>query len=54
MKAFVSAVKSVEPNWYYGKPIPKGALDGITRESIENNLKKSGSTLEFSSIDISI
>lgn len=53
-KAFVSAVKSVEPNWDYGKPIPKGALDGITRESIESNLKKSGSTLEFSSIDISI
>ena len=28
-----------------GKPIPSGALDGITRESVESQLAKSGNTL---------
>ena len=40
-KAFVSAAKAADPNWDYGKPVPKGAFDGITRESIEANMKKS-------------
>lgn len=34
-QAFVDAVKSVAPDWELGKPIPDGALDGITRESVE-------------------
>lgn len=34
-QAFVDAIKSVAPDWELGKPIPRGALDGITRESVE-------------------
>ena len=51
-QAFISAAKAVDPNWEIGKPISSGALDGITRESVEANLKKSGSVL--SSVDIKI
>ena len=36
----------------YTMPIPYGALDGVTRESVEANLKKSGSSL--TSLDIQI
>lgn len=35
-KAFISAVKKADPKWTIGKPIPKGALDNVTRESVEN------------------
>lgn len=34
-QAFVDAIKSVAPDWELGKPVPRGALDGITRESVE-------------------
>ncbi len=44
-QAFVDAVKKVNPKWEPGKPIPSGALDGITRESIDSSLVKSGSEL---------
>ena len=44
-QAFVDAVKAVDPKWEPGKPIPSGALDGITRESIDNSLVKSGGSL---------
>ncbi len=47
-KAFVSAAKKADPSWDYGKPIPKGAFDGITRESIEANISGSSkSTLDI-------
>lgn len=39
-QAFVDAVKSVSPDWELGKPIPEGALDGITRESVEKQSSK--------------
>lgn len=39
-QAFVDAVKLVAPDWELGKPIPDGALDGITRESIEKQSSK--------------
>ena len=44
-QAFVDAVKKINPKWGPGKPIPDGALDGITRESIDSALVKSGSKL---------
>ena len=44
-QAFVDAVKAVDPKWEPGKPIPSGALDGITRESIDNSLVQSGGSL---------
>ena len=43
-RAFISAIKAVDPTWDYGKAIPSGALDGITRESVESQLNKSGNT----------
>lgn len=46
-KAFLDAAKKADPKWEIGKPIPSGALDGITRESVEANLRKSGSTLDI-------
>ncbi len=39
-KAFEEAVKAADPAWKPGKDIPAGALDGITRESIEKSLVK--------------
>lgn len=44
-QAFKSAIKTVDPTWDYGKAIPSGALDGITRESVESQLVKSGNTV---------
>ena len=43
--AFYTAAKEADPTWEIGKPIPSGALDGITRESVESQLAKSGNTL---------
>lgn len=43
-QAFKSAIKTVDPTWNYGKAIPFGVLDGITRESVESQLVKSGNT----------
>lgn len=53
-EAFVSAIKAVDPTWTYGKAIPSGALDGITRESIEKSLKQSGNKFAGSSVDYTI
>ncbi len=35
-KAFLAAVRKADPGWEIGKPVPAGALDGITRKSVEN------------------
>ena len=59
-QAFVDAVKAVDPKWEPGKAIPSGALDGITRESVESSLVKSGgklvkrSSVSGSSFDLQI
>ena len=36
---FAEAAKVADPTWRAGKPIPAGALDGITRESVESGKK---------------
>ena len=46
-QALVDAVKAADPTWQPGKPIPSGALDGVTRESVEKSLVKSGSSLIY-------
>lgn len=46
-QAFLDAARKADSKWGIGKPIPSGALDGITRESVEANLKKSGSSLDI-------
>ena len=43
-QAFLSAAREADPTWEIGRPIPYGALDNITRESVESHLQKSGST----------
>lgn len=35
-KAFIAAAKEADPTWKIGKTIPSGALDGVTRKSVEN------------------
>ena len=45
--ALYAAARKADSKWEIGKPIPSGALDGITRESVEANLKKSCSTLDI-------
>ena len=39
-QAFLSAVRQADPDWEIGKPIKADVLDGITRESVEADLKK--------------
>ena len=38
-QAFAEAAKAADPTWRAGKPIQAGALDGITRESVESGRK---------------
>lgn len=43
-QAFYDAAKAADPTWKPGKDIPAGALDGITRESIDRSLIKVNGT----------
>lgn len=52
--AFLAEVRKADSSWEIGKPIKSGALDGITRESVEANMKKSGSSLRQASVDTRI
>ena len=42
--AFYAAAKEADPSWEIGNPVPSRVLDGITRESVESQLVKSGNT----------
>lgn len=53
-QAFLAAVRQADPSWEIGKPIKSGVLDGVTREVVEANLRKSGSSLVQSSVDARI
>lgn len=44
-QTFLAAAREADPNWQIGMPVKPGALNGITRESVEANLKQSGNTL---------
>lgn len=39
-QAFLKAAREADPTWEIGKPIPAGALDSVTRESVENGIQK--------------
>ena len=39
MQPFQKQRKAADPTWKAGKPIPVGALDGITRKSVESGKK---------------
>lgn len=53
-QAFLATVRQADPSWEIGKPIKSGVLDGVTRETVEANLKKSGSSLIQSTVDTRI
>lgn len=53
-QAFLSTVRQADSSWEIGKPIKSGVLDGITREAVEANLRKSGSSLIQSTVDTKI
>lgn len=46
-RAFLDAARKADPDWEIGKSVKSGVLDGITRESVESNLKKSGSSVDY-------
>ena len=52
--AMEDACKAADSSWDLGKPIPSGALDSLSRESIEATLKQSGDKLIRTKIDASI
>lgn len=53
-QAFLDAVREVNPGWRAGQRIPSGALDGITRESVEAHMKNMGNQGAQASMDIRI
>lgn len=53
-KALYDAVRAANPNWKAGQPFDTSALNGITRESVESTLVKSGNTLVRRGIDYSV
>lgn len=53
-QAFLATVRQTDPSWEIGKPIKSGVLDGVTREAVEANLRKSGSSLIQSTVDTRI
>ena len=53
-QAMYDACKAADSKWELGKTIPQGALDNITRESIENNLVQAGNELVKRRIDLSV
>mgnify|MGYP001062482972 FL=1 len=50
-QAFLDAAREADPGWEIGKPIKYGALDSVTRESVEACLRQSGNMLSRASMD---
>lgn len=53
-QAFLAEARKADSGWEIGKPVKSSALDGITRESVETNLKKSGGSITTASVDTRI
>ena len=53
-QAFLNAVREADSDWEIGKQIKSGVLDGITRETVEDKMKKSGSTVTQAYMDMKI
>ena len=57
-QAFADACRSADPTWKPGQSLPKGALDGITRQSIESTLVKGrnqyGETLSRQAVNVQV
>ncbi len=43
-QVFLAAARKADPGWEIGRSVKPGALDGITRESVEANLKRTVNT----------
>lgn len=54
LQAFKDAVKAIDPKWEEGRSIPAGALDKITRESVEASLSQSNGKLVRKGMDLVI
>ena len=52
-QAFAEAAKAADPTWKAGKPIPAGALDGITRKSVESGKSRYKNIVCFHAVYIS-
>lgn len=53
-QALISAAKDADPNWQIAAPVPTGAFDNITRESVEKKLTDTGHGLQGKSVDITV
>ncbi len=53
-QAFLNAVREADSDWEIGKPIKSGVLDGITRETVEDKMEKSGNRVTQASMDMKI
>ena len=51
-QAFLDAARKADPDWKVGKPVKLGALDAVTRESVETNMKKLANKATQVSVDI--
>ncbi|MBO5598343.1 MAG: DUF3879 family protein [Oribacterium sp.] len=50
-QAMISACKEADPSWDFGKPIPAGAVDGVTREKVDGAIISDGVNLSTKKID---
>ena len=53
-QAFLDAARKADPDWKVGKPVKLGALDAVTRESVETNMKKLANKATQVSVDITV
>lgn len=53
-QAMYDAAKAADPNWQIGDSIKPGALDSVTRESVEAQMKKSGNKFTTTAMDVRI
>lgn len=51
-QALYDACKEADPSWELGKKLPAGALNNVTRESVDSTLVKSGDKLVKKNFDV--
>ena len=51
-QALYDACKEADPSWDLGKKLPAGALNNVTRESVDSTLVKSGDKLVKKNLDV--
>ena len=51
-QALYDACKEADPSWELGKKLPAGALNNVTRESVDSTLVKSGDKLVKKNLDV--